>query len=140
MTVSDSIITWLKRFTAEGLERIRTIDTDALKATSASYGLIKDPQENIKHYMSGRELHTDYYQFSARLGSETNMDRADNQAWLEGLVEWVGERRQDRDFPVLRPGLKCVDISITSPFFMGRSDNNTAVYQLTIAIEYEKEK
>lgn len=139
MTVSESVIQWLKRFGIEGLEKIKDIDTDALKATVASYGLMKAPQENVKCYMSGKKIHTDYYQFSARLDSGTDTDRTDNQAWLDALAEWIAERNREKDFPVLREGLTCTGISVTSPFYMGKSDSMSAIYQLTIAIRYEKE-
>lgn len=134
MTISESTITWLKQF-----RDVKGVDTDALAAVSASYGLIKAPTENVKRYLSGKELHTDYYQFAARLDTSINTDRIDNQAWFESLTGWVSERNRSKDYPVLRDGLKCTGISITSPFFMGRSDNNTAVYQMTISIKYEKE-
>lgn len=138
MTISESIIIWLKRFEAEGMEKIKSIDTDALQSVSASYGLMKAPQENVKKYLSGREVHSDYYQFMARLDSGTNGDRIDNQAWFEGLTKWVSEKSREKDFPVLREGLHCTGISIASPFYMGSGDNNTAVYQMTISITYQK--
>lgn len=139
MTISQSIIAWLKRFEAEGLDRIKSVDTDALKAVSASYGLMKAPEENIKKYLSGKEVHTEYYQFAARLDAQENNDRIDNQAWFEGLTDWVRDRDKNKDFPALEAGLSCQGISIKSPFYMGKSDNHTAIYQMAIAIKYEKE-
>lgn len=137
MTIGESIVQWLQQCEVEG-SHIGSIDTDSLKAAGVSYALMKAPQENVKRYLSGKELHTDHYQFLARLNSGTNTDRIDNHAWFEGLTEWVSRKARERDFPELRDGLRCTGISITSPFYAGQGDHNTAIYQLTIAIKYEQ--
>lgn len=139
MTVSESVIEWLKRFETEGGRGIGHVETDALKAATVSYGLAKTPQETIKKYLSGKEEHTVHFQFSARMDAKTNADRIENQNWLDALTDWIQQRDQEKDYPILREGSSCTGIRITSPYYAGQGNMDNVTYMLTVAIKYVKE-
>lgn len=47
MTVSESVIRWLKGFDAS---RLKSINTDMLAADVKSYALIKEPVQNVQSF------------------------------------------------------------------------------------------
>lgn len=131
MTVSDSIISWLK-----GYENNR-IDTGIQSDSVMSYALSKEPTVNVKRYVSGREVHTEYYQFTARLDTQTNSDRVDNGAWFEDLESWISEKNKEGNFPNITDATVS-RVEVSSSFYIGRTDENTSIYSITIAITYSK--
>ena len=74
----------------------------------------------------------------ARLSSSDDLDRVDNLDFGDRLEEYVREKNRAEDFPNI-PDATVNEIEITTPFYLGAVDNNSSVYQMTIAIEYEKE-
>ncbi len=137
-TVSNSIITWLKTFDMEVHKKMKFIHTDIQPARVESYALIKEPVIKKKHYLSGREERTEHYTLMARFPSKTDPECVDNTEWGENLENWVEEQNRQGNFPVIE-GAKVQNISVTTPFYMGKSDINESVYQLTISIKYMKE-
>mgnify|MGYP003377136020 CR=1 FL=1 len=118
MTVSDSVIQWLQGFDAS---RLKTINTDMMAAEVKSYALMKEPVQNIQHFLSGRKVVTDHYTLMARLASKTESSRQGNAGFGEALSQWISERNQ------------------ATPFYLGQSKENDSLYQMTVAIKYMKE-
>lgn len=139
MTVSEAIIKWLKEFNPTEYWKIKKIDTEQQSPNVDSYSLVKEPVQNVKKYLSGRKVYTDHYTFQARLSSSTNEDRIDNNGFGEALENWVEKKDSLGEYPNLTDAA-VKSIHVTTPFYVGRTDNNSFVYQMTIAIEYEKEK
>lgn len=132
MTISESIIKWLKTFEK------KKIETDSLRSASASYGLFKLPQVNVKKDILGNEKRTEYYTFRVRLDSKLDPDRINNQKYMELLTEWISEQNTEGNYPKLEAG-RCEEISVTTAFFVEKAENDTSIYQLTIGIVYVKE-
>lgn len=139
MTVSEAIIQWLKEFNPADYWRMKKIDTEQQSAGVESYSLFKEPIQNVKTFLSGRKVITGHYTIRARLSSRSNEDRIDNSGFGEALEDWVMEKNAAGEFPALS-GAVVKSIEVTTPFCVGRVDDNTFVYQMTIAIKYEKEK
>lgn len=132
MTVVESIIQFLGKYETEN-----RIGVDKLESQTVSYSLMKAPQENVQYYISGTEIHTDYYQLMARLDAKSEAERIANNAWGQGLTEWIRKKSILEDYPELE-GYRCMDIGVSTPFYMGMTDNSSAVYQMTVFIKYEK--
>lgn len=132
MTISESIIKWLKTFEK------KKIETDSLRSASASYGLFKLPQVNSKKDILGNERRTEYYTFRVRLDSKLDPDRINNQKYMEMLTEWISEQNTEGNYPKLEAG-RCEEVSVTTAFFVEKAENDTSIYQLTIGIVYVKE-
>lgn len=139
MTVSEAIIKWLKTFEPEAYSRMKSIDTDIQSARVDSYSLVKEPVRNVKTYLSGKKVCTDHYMIRARLASQENRERIENNGYGEALERWVEEQNRIENYPVLENAV-VKQIDVTTPFYMGRTETNNSVYQMTIAIKYEKEK
>ena len=136
MTVSESVIRWLKGFDAS---RLKTVNTDMLAADIKSYALIKEPVQNVQSFLSGRKVITDHFTLMARLSNKTNGTRIDNSGFGEALGDWIGAQNEAGNYPVVEDA-KVQEISVTTPFYMGPSEENDSLYQMTVAIKYLKEK
>lgn len=138
MTVSSAIIKWLKTFNPEEYWRMKRIDTDLMHG-DVDYALVKEPVRNVKSYLSGKKIITDHYMIVARLPSTTNDDCIDNSGFGEALEDWVVKQDKDKIFPQI-PDATVLQISVTTLFYMGKTETNKSIYQMTVAIKYEKEK
>lgn len=136
MTVSESVIRWLKGFDAS---RMKNINTDMLTSDVKSYALIKEPVQNVQSFLSGRKVITDHFTLMARLSGKTNSTRIDNSGFGESLEGWISEQNSVGNYPVVEDA-KVQKVSVTTPFILGKSEENDILYQLTIAIQYMKEK
>ena len=138
MTVSEAIISWLKTFSPKEYDGMTQIDTDIQSAEVDTYSLVKEPVQNVKTYLSGKKVYTDHYLIQARLASQTNEERIENNGFGESLENWVREQNNKQKYPEI-PDAKVQDISIKTPYYIGKTETNNSVYQMTIAIKYEKE-
>ncbi|MBO5853115.1 MAG: hypothetical protein J6Q61_00080 [Bacteroidales bacterium] len=136
MTVSQSIIKWLKEFNPTEYWEMHNINTD-LMHNDVDYVLVKEPVQNVKKFISGTQIITEHYQFRARLESINDNDSIDNGAWLEALTDWINTKNREKNYPALDVG-EVQEIGIASPFYMGKSEDKKAIYQLTIFIRYMK--
>ena len=140
MTVSEAVIKWLKTFDPEEYRKMKQIDTDIQSAKVDSYSLVKEPVRNEKTYITGKKVITEHYTLQARLSSQSNTDRIENNGFGESLEDWVSRQNGARNFPQI-PDAVVQSVGITTPFYLGRIDtNNSSVYQLTVAVKYEKEE
>lgn len=140
MTISESIMNWLKLFEREGLKGIEEITTDSLGPSADSYGLRKTKKTVVKKYLGGKEEHTEYYRFLARFDNRTEEARIVNGTWLEALCDWIADRNEAKEFPELGNRSSCTYIGVSTSFCMSMEEPETAVYMMTIAIKYVKEK
>lgn len=137
MTVSESIIKWLHEFDLEEYGRLKQINTDIQGATVDTYALVKEPIKNVKTYLSGRKEITEHYAITARLASREDRERVHNMGFGEALEEWVTDQNTAEHYPEI-PGARVKKISVTTPFFLGTTQTNDSVYQMTVQIKYEK--
>lgn len=136
MTVSESIIQWLRTFDLDAYRKLTQIDTDLMHG-DVDYALVKEPVIIVKRWLSGAEVHKDHYQIRARLDTMTNDDCIENGAWLEALTDWIHQQDNDGNYPVLERA-EVRQIGVSTPFYMGATSDGKAIYQMTIYIEYMK--
>lgn len=139
MTVSESIISWLQEFDSAEHDGINRIDTEQQSSKVDSYSIVRAPVQNVKSYLSGKKVYTDHYTFQARLSSQTDPDRIDNNEFGEELENWVKEQNFNGNFPKIADAT-VQSVSVQTPFYVGKTGDNSNVYQMTIAIKYEKER
>ncbi len=136
MTVSESVIRWLKGFDAD---RLATVSTDMQTAEVKSYSLIKEPQQNVQHFLSGRKIITDHFTLMARLSNRTDAARVGNSGFGEALEEWIDAQNRAGKYPDIADAV-VQEVGVTTPFCVGQTREHENLYQLTIAIRYMKEK
>lgn len=138
MTVSKAIIKWLEGFNSEG-NSLSKINTDIQGPKVDTFALVKEPVQNVKSYISGKKVYTEHYMIQARLDSNDDLNRVDNLDFGEALEEYVRSKNKAEEYPII-PEATVKEIEVTTPFYLGVVGNNSSVYQMTIAIKYEKEK
>lgn len=138
MTISQGIIKWLETFEPEEYWKMKGINTDILPAKVNAYSLVKEPIINKKTSISGKVRATEHYTLIARLGSQMDSERIDNNAWGESLEEWVEEKNKKKELPII-DGVTMQSVAVTTPFYVGQTEISESVYQLTISITYMKE-
>lgn len=138
MTISQSVIKWLEAFEPKEFWQMKGISTDIQPAKVKSYSLVKEPIINKKTSISGKVTATEHYTLMARLDSQVDSDRIDNGGWGTALEEWVEEKNKKKELPKLE-GVITRSVAVTTPFYLGKSDAQESVYQLTISITYMKE-
>ena len=138
MTVSEAIISWLKEFNPDEYRKMQRINTD-LMHNDVDYALVKEPVQNVRSYVSGMKVITEHYQFRARLDSINDNDSVENSAFMEALTGWIEKRNWNKDFPLLQCGT-VQEIGVSTPFYLGASNDKKAIYQLTIFIRYIKKE
>ena len=138
MTVSEAVIKWLKKFNPADYWKMKKIDTDIQPAEVESYSVVKEPVRNVKKYLSGKQVITDHYTLQARLASQSNTERIDNNGFGEALEKWVEEQDKAKAFPEIENAI-VQSVSVTTPFCIGSTTTNNSIYQMTVAIKYEKE-
>lgn len=134
MTVIESIIQFLGTY-----EKEKRIGVDKLESRTVSYSLMKAPKEEVQHFISGMEVHTEYYQLMARLDAASETERIANNAWGQEITEWIRQKNDSGEYPA-PDGYRCTGIGVSTPFYMGVTDNSSAIYQMTISVEYVKER
>ena len=137
MTIAEALIKWLMEFNEDG-KRMENIDVDKQSAEVESYSLIKEPVVNSTKNVLGEETVTVHYTLMARLANNTNTDRIENNAFGEAMEAWIEEKDERREYPAISKGT-VVEVGVTTPFFVGRTGTNNSVYQMTVALKYEKE-
>lgn len=138
MTIAESLIKWLLEFNEDG-RKMEKIDVDRQSAEVESYSLIKEPVINRTTNVLGEETVTAHYTLMARLADNTNTDRIENNAFGEAMEAWIEEKNDRREYPAISKG-KVLEVQVTTPFFVGRTETSNSVYQMTVAIKYEKAK
>lgn len=133
-TISKAVIEFLKGF--ESLE----VDTNHLKEGSDKYGLFKSPNRTVKGFIDGEYAITEYYQFLARQGSNSEYDRADSDEWLEDLTYWADDYSIKHDYPELTKGRRIENIEVTGIPYPMEADDSEILYQMSLAVTYVRER
>ena len=138
MTISESIIRWLRGFSG-GIAATDKISIDQLPADSDVYGVFKSPGDVTTNFLGGSRDVTAYYLFITRHSSQTNEMRAANQAWMESLESWIRKQNLARNLPELGDGRTCWSVSIANSYTAQEQDDDGTVYQFSIEINYHEE-
>lgn len=135
MTVSESIIHWLGGFDPSKMEGIQT---DLLASDIRSYSLVKEPIQNVQNFISGKQIITGHYTLMARLAGRTDPARVENSRFGEALETWISGQDRKKNYPMIE-GAVVQKVDVTSPFYLGRTQEHDSLYQMTVAIRYMKE-
>lgn len=135
MTLTKAISEWLQ---SSGILTVDDdVSTDWLAAAAESYGLYKQPSNMVTTYIDGDELRTEYYFFLTRQSAQQEIDRRENQEFLEAIEDWVDDKNFHGNYPNI-PGIESVEI--TNSFYMQETEGEEAVYQISIGITYTKKR
>lgn len=133
------MIDWLGEF--DGLNFSELL-TDFMDAPEGCMALFRSPQKQEKAYLDGSKDITEYYNFFARKSTLLDETRVENQQLLDDLTEWIENKAFEEDYPDLSQvgNLTCEDITVNGASAINSQEDDNAIYQVTIAIQYLKER
>lgn len=139
MTVSECVKEWLSLY--PNLD-ISDMATDFIEGDADSYAIYKSPNKTVDRFNDGSCMVTEYYQFFARQSTMMDTERISNQQLLADLEAWVEDKDYNEDYPDLSGvgNLRCEEISISGSAAITSQENDSAIYQVTIAVRYLKER
>lgn len=139
MTVAECLKNWLNTYSGADFG---DIDTDIIEAKNGSRAIFKSPNKTVIKYNDGSSLNTEYYQFFVKQSTLLEEERVDNQQFMADIENWIEDKEFSEDYPDLSKvgKLTCTEISINNSSTITYENDDKAVYHITIAIEYLKEK
>ena len=136
MTVAEKLKEWISQYGAQ-LE----LETDFIEADNGSYSFYKSPQKNVVPYIDGSKLVTEYYNFFMRDSTQIDVERIKNQEWLAQFEEWIDRQNYAENYPDLSDiSSECQEIAVTGSATITSQEDDSAIYQITISIQYLKER
>lgn len=137
MTVSKAIAKWLEAYEMKAVK----VSTDQVGEGADSLGIFKSPNRETSAYLDDSYLITEYYQLFVVRDNQEDLERNENDEWLENFAYWVDDCQYVQAFPELDNGRKCTDIWMAStPYMFEARENNTALYQISLGITYSRER
>ena len=139
MTVSECLKDWLSEY--DNLD-FSDILTDFIDAPKDCMALFRSPEREERSYIDGSQGRTEYYNFFARKSTQLDEERVENQQLLDDLTEWIENKSIQEDFPDLSQVGKytCEDINVNGSSTINSQESDNAIYQITIVIQYLKER
>ena len=134
MTISESLIQWLKQFNTD--VTINNIDIDRLQASGGSYGLYKMPSRNTVDFINGNQERTDFFQFQAKISNITDNNRKNAQKFFSDLEEWIYQKNLSEDLPQLT-NYTCIEVTLSDTFYMSEALQKESKYIFGISIRYQ---
>lgn len=139
MTISECLKCWLGKF--EGFSS-DTILTDRIDTPDGTLSLYKSPNKKVVPFNDGSKQVTEYYQFFFRGETVEEMQRISNNKLMEDLENWIEEKDANEDFPDLSQAgnYKCEQIALSNYGAVTSQEDDNAIYQISIAMQYMKER
>lgn len=135
MTISKYISDFISNY-LDGV----SIETNHLSDGPDKYGLFKSPTRDVTPSIDGSWEITEHYQFFAKQGGISEVDRKDSDEFLEELTYWMDDYPLNYEYPEIDGNRKVINISITGcPYSMDVENNYEVVYQVMLNITYIRE-
>lgn len=139
VTVGECLKKWLGNCEIADIEELAT---DFIEGENGSFAIYKAPNNTKILYNDGSRLITEYYQFFARQSTQIDKERIGNQQFMSDLEKWVEDKDLNEEYPDLSAvgDLTCVEIGIANSATVTSQEENNAIYQIIIAVQYLKER
>lgn len=133
MTISE----YITKFIA--LYKNIKIDTNHVEEGSDKYGLYRTAARSREKHIDGSSTITEHYTFLASQASMSEVERKEDDEWLEELAYWADDFNLWQDYPEIDGNRKVTDITITGNPSPMEDNNNGILYQVSLSITYERE-
>lgn len=132
-----SIISCLQSYLSEypGMD-LQTITTD-LTGKTAGCSLAPAGNGKTETDILGNRTYRNLYVFYAKEAVLDEADRRESYDFLEGFTDWLEERADADDYPVI-PGCTVDGIEVSNLLLYDVDDNGTGTYQVQIQLTITK--
>lgn len=141
--MDDKINQWLQTYEPiYEIAEIEEIHNERGTDTVKNLALQRTGFENLPlQYISDKGWYRQY-QYMLLLKSESEIDeqRLTNLDWLDDLSDWLAEKNNSKDFPVLDGNKKVKEVSCANALtYQESEDGSISVYSLQLYFDIKKE-
>ena len=105
-------------------------------AGEAGNGLYKQASSTVSDLIDGSEFHIENWYILVQRSSQLPSERLDTHEVMENFENWVYDQSMNAKYPDI--GHLTCGVSISNGYFLFDEENDEAVYQSTLQIEYLK--
>ena len=132
MSIIKSLQNWLSGF--DGMELM----TDTTEASAPSHALAATGGGAMYMDILGNRVYQNSYVFYAKEHISNETDRQDNQDFFEQLCEWIEEKNDEEDYPVLSGRYTVSKVEVANPMLMEVYEDGLGLYQVQIQLYFQK--
>ncbi len=139
MSVINSLRTFLAGY--EGMELTAPIFTDQLTGErTVGYALAPAGNAKTQTDILGNKTYQRNYVFYAKAATGDEVDRQDNQDFVESFTDWLEAQDDAGNYPVLGGGKEIESVTVSNGLlFDVEEDGRVGTYQVQIQLIYTKE-
>lgn len=134
MSRTSGVVDWLS--TCPFLDKIEAIDVNQLSPELEALGVYKQPTRTVTEMIDGGAIINEIYYLLFRQPAQLAQERLSSEEYLEKVEGWIEDQNWVENFPQIRATVH--DVEVVNAFYMMDRDDDEAVYQLSIAITYER--
>lgn len=134
MSRTSGVVDWLS--TCPFLDKIEAIDVNQLSPELEALGVYKQPTRTVTEMIDGGAIINEIYYLLFRQPAQLAQERLSSEEYLEKIEGWIEDQNWVENFPQI--GATVHDVEVVNTFYMMDRDDDEAVYQLSIAITYER--
>ncbi len=140
MSIIKSIQTWLEQFDGMELKTISKVLTDQTDEEASSYAVAPSGSGKISTDILGNKTFQNSYVFYAKEAAANEVDRQENYDFLESLTEWIEDKNDNKDLPVLPAGYEPEEIQVSNAMLFDIAEDGTGTYQVQIQFIFVKRR
>ena len=134
MSRTSGVVDWLSA--CPFLDKIEAIDVNQLSPDLEALGVYKQPTRTVTELIDGSAIINEIYYLLFRQPAQLAQERLSSEEYLEKVEGWIEDQNWVENFPQI--GSAVHDVEVVNTFYMMDRDDDEAVYQLSIAITYER--
>lgn len=134
MSRTSGVVDWLKA--CPFLADLEAIDVNQLSPELEALGVYKQPTRTVTELIDGGAIVTESFYLLFRQPAQLAQERMSSEEYLEKVEGWIEDQNWVENFPQI--GSAVHDVEVVNTFYMMDRDDDEAVYQLSIAITYER--
>lgn len=134
MSRTSGVVDWLS--TCPFLDKVEAIDVNQLSPELEALGVYKQPTRTVTELIDGSAIINEIYYLLFRQPAQLAQERLSSEEYLEKIEGWIEDQNWVENFPQI--GSAVHDVEVVNTFYMMDRGDNEAVYQLSIAITYER--
>lgn len=139
MSIIKSIQNWLTGFDEMELRPLSEIKTDRPEEYPSSYALAAAGNTSTKD-VTGTRHYTNSYVFYTKEAAKDEVDRQDNNDFLERLSEWIENQAEEGELPTLPGRYVTEGIEVSNGMMLDLYEDGTGLYQVQIQITFYKQR
>lgn len=115
------------------------IQTNIISKDPGSYAIAPTGNNKSSEDVLGNKTYENNYVFYAKEIVGNEVDRQDNQDFLEDFQEWIEEKEEKGEYPILPGKYKVNGMSVSNALLFDVKDDGLGIYQIQIKLKIKKE-